>query len=217
MKIKVAIAEDHQLFRLGMISLLEELGHIEVLYAMENGKRFLESYQQHPRQPDVCLIDLEMPVMNGNALCTELLQLNTSSKLIILSQHYDDNTIGMMFEKGIHGYLSKNAAIEEVSTAISSVYESGFYMDVKTLSVIRMAVTRRHSSDMVQLLTKRELEILQLICLEYTNGEIAEKLFLSGRTVEGHRNNMLCKTGSRNTAGLVVFALKNKIVSLNDL
>lgn len=217
MKIKIAIAEDHKLFRLGLISLLNQIDDLDILYAAENGKVFLELYRQHPVKPDICLIDLEMPEMNGMELHAEIIRINSPSRVVILSQYADGATVGILFEKGIHSYLTKNVGVEELSQAIHAVYETGFYLDNAMLSLIRKSLSGRTFADIDRLISKREREILKLICLEYTNAEIAEKLFLSNRTVEGHRNNMLCKTGSRNTAGLVIFALKNNIVTLTDL
>lgn len=217
MKIKIAIAEDHQLFRSGLISLLSSITDIEILFSSENGKIFLDDYEGQKVKPDICLIDLEMPEMNGMELCSALIKAESAAKMIMLSQYADQGTIGMMFEKGIHSYLTKNASVEELSKAIHAVYESGFYMDQQMLNGIRKSLISKPFADLDRLLSKREREILRLICLEYTNPEIAVKLFLSNRTVEGHRNNMLCKTGSKNTAGLVVFAIKNNIITLNEL
>lgn len=217
MKIKIAIAEDQQLFRSGLISLLSNITDLEILFSSENGRIFIDDYERQPVKPDICLIDLEMPEMNGMELCSALLKAESTTKVIMLSQYADQGTIGMMFEKGVHSYLTKDASVEELSKAIHAVYDSGFYMDQQMLNGIRRSLVSKPFADLERLLSKREREILRLICLEYTNPEIAAKLFLSHRTVEGHRNNMLCKTGSKNTAGLVVFAIKNNTITLNEL
>ncbi|WP_160710785.1 response regulator [Chitinophaga solisilvae] len=217
MTINIALAEDQHLFRAGLLSLLEAIPEVCMLYDSPDGKAFLDAYHSAAIKPDICLIDLEMPHMNGSELCNALIQEQADTRMIILSQYYDDITISAMFEKGVHGYLSKNTSISELRAAIQSVHQTGYYMDDHTLTAIRTSVSHKSAPDMALLLSRREKEILQLICQEYTNQEIAEKLFLSNRTVEGHRNNMLCKTGSRNTAGLVIFALKHGIVTLKEL
>lgn len=157
--------------------------------------------------------------MNGVELNAELQKRYPSIKVIILSVYNQERFIGKMIEAGACGYLTKNCEIEELVTAINTTHKSGFYFNQQTLQAMRKA-SQYKATDIKNLsniaieLTPREKEILDLLCRELTNAEIGEKLFLSPRTVEGHRNNLLAKTGCRNTAGLVIFAIKNGFYSI---
>ena len=138
---------------------------------------------------------------------------------MVLSVYDQERFIGKMIEAGASGYLTKNCEIEELVTAVNTVYKTGFYFNNVTLRAMRKALQYR-SGDIRNLnnisveLTGREKEVLELLCKEFTNTEIAEKLLISSRTVEGHRNNLLLKSGSRNTAGLVIFAIKNGLFDI---
>jgi DNA-binding NarL/FixJ family response regulator len=136
---------------------------------------------------------------------------------VILSSHEVENFILATIQAGANGYLAKNAEPEEVELAISEVYKNDFYFTMPMLAIMRKGLVKKASLvslDNENNLTAREKEVLKLICKQFNSHEIAEKLFLSNRTVEGHRNNLLLKTGSRNTAGLVLFALKHKLLDL---
>ena len=139
-------------------------------------------------------------------------------KIIILSGHNDENFIAQLIESGAHGYLVKDCDPDEVHEAITSVNKKGSYINMQTLRAIQNNIGRktkvRSINSAVEQLTKREVEILQLICDQFTTDEIAEKLFLSPKTVNGHRNSLLEKTGAKNVAGLVVYAIKNGVAAV---
>ncbi len=136
-------------------------------------------------------------------------------RILILSVHEDENFITDLIEHGAHGYLVKDSDPQEVFDAIQSVYSKGSYINERTLKAIQSRMGKKVKSKKVNIaITKREEEILQLVCQQYTAEEIAEKLYISVKTVNGHRNNLLQKTGSRNVTGLVLYAIKNSIFSL---
>ncbi|MFN8243330.1 MAG: response regulator transcription factor [Ferruginibacter sp.] len=217
--ILISLVDDQQLFRGGLASLIRSVPGFELISEAENGQDFLDQLATAPQLPHIALVDMDMPVMNGVELNAELQKRYPSIKVIILSVYNQERFIGKMIEAGACGYLTKNCEIEELVTAINTTHKSGFYFNQQTLQAMRKA-SQYKATDIKNLsniaieLTPREKEILDLLCRELTNAEIGEKLFLSPRTVEGHRNNLLAKTGCRNTAGLVIFAIKNGFYSI---
>lgn len=211
--IHVAIAEDQRLFRECLVSLLNGFERIKVNVEVANGKELLANLYVVAPTPQVVLLDLTMPEMNGLETTRQLKKLFPDIKIIILSVHSEERHIVHMVSEGVNGYLVKNAELSEVVQAVNSVHEKGFYFNEAMLRAIHTGMANKHekSYNPNSPLTAREKEILELICQEHTTQEIAEKLFLSVRTVDGHRNNLLEKTGARNTAGLVIYALRHDL------
>jgi DNA-binding NarL/FixJ family response regulator len=217
MKINIAIADDQKLFRKGMAALINSFDDMAIVFEAENGKQLLQLCGEAMQKPDIILLDLSMPEMNGLEALKILKEDHPKIKVVILSSHEVENFILATIQAGANGYLAKNAEPEEVELAISEVYKNDFYFTMPMLAIMRKGLVKKASLvslDNENNLTAREKEVLKLICKQFNSHEIAEKLFLSNRTVEGHRNNLLLKTGSRNTAGLVLFALKHKLLDL---
>lgn len=217
--INIAIVDDQQLFRQGLAALISRESSFRLLFEAANGLEFIQKMEQDPgRLPDVVLLDIEMPEMDGTALNSHIQQNFPGIKTIMLSIHAAPRLIARMIHNGTSGYLQKNCDQDELLTAIRSCYKNGFYMNPDTMKALQLVgnsgIKTENNAGIAISLTKREQEILQLICKEYTNAEIAEQLFVSQRTVDGHRNNLLLKTGCRNTAGLVLFAVKHHIHEL---
>ena len=220
--IRIAIADDEALFRSGIRMLLEDVDNISIAFEAEHGQDLLDKLERAGEKPDVVLLDLNMPVLNGIDAAKSIRATHPELKVIVLSSHYSKAFITNMLEIGAAAYLAKNASPEEMEHTIREVYDKGFYYDQQVMEVIRenmMNKTRpaKMSTPFDVSLTQREQEILQLICEEKTTPEIAEQLFISRRTVEGHRNNLLSKLGCRNTAGLVVVAIQENLVDINRL
>ncbi|MBK6996338.1 MAG: response regulator transcription factor [Lewinellaceae bacterium] len=215
--IHVAIAEDQRLFRECLVSLLNGFDRINVTVEAANGKELLEALYIASPTPEVVLLDLTMPEMNGLDTTRQLKKLFPEMKIIILSVHSEERHIVHMVSEGVNGYLVKNSELSEVVHAVQAVYEKGFYFNESVLRAIHSGMAHKHekSYNPNSPLTTREKEILELVCQELTTTEIAEKLFLSVRTVDGHRNNLLEKTGARNTAGLVIYALRHDLFKFN--
>lgn len=219
MIINIAIADDQKLFRKGMVALLTTFENIALVFEAENGKQLLELCEQATVKPDIILLDLSMPEMNGLEALKILKEKHPSIRVIVLTIHEAENFILTTIQTGANGYLAKNAEPEEVELAINEVYKNDFHFTLPMLEIMRKGLTKKLQPvtlDNEDNLTPREKEVLQLICKQFSSAEIAEKLFLSSRTVEGHRNNLLAKTNSRNTAGLVLYALKHQLVDLNS-
>jgi DNA-binding NarL/FixJ family response regulator len=218
--ITISLIDDQQLFRKGLAELIKSVPDFTLVSEAENGKDFINQLEAGAQLPNIALIDMHMPEMNGVELNEVLQKKYPSIKVIVLSVYDQERFIGKMVEAGVCGYLTKNCEIEELKLAIYSTHKNGFYFNQTTVLAMRKA-SQYKSTDIKNInhiaieLTEREKEILILLCKELTNNEIAEKLFISTRTVEGHRNNLLQKTGCKNSAGLVIFAIRNGLYSID--
>ena len=217
-KIKVGLVEDQFLFRKGIKAILSVWSDIEVMFESAEGYSVIQKLKESTDIPDVMLVDLSLPP-DGKKECSGLDVTNALKenfpeiKIIILSVHKNDHFIAELIKTGAHGYLVKDSNPQEVYDAIVTVHTRGIYINERTLLAIQSNVHKKNNGKTVgnkgtdSVLTKREEEILMLICKQKTTDEIAEELFISPKTVNGHRNNLLQKTGSRNVAGLVAYAL----------
>jgi DNA-binding NarL/FixJ family response regulator len=216
-KIKIALADDEELFRKGIAFLLEREKNIEILFEAANGSELIQYLTEQPEQPDIVLMDLKMPLLNG-VEATKIIHANFPSiKVIALTSYNTKPFIANMIQVGAVSFIVKNATPQEMLHTIMEVNSKGFYYNDHVMQIIHedMLLNKSTKSKFdTDYFTAREHRILTLICEQKSTPEIAEMLFISPRTVEGHRNNLLLKTESRNIAGLVVFALQNKIVSL---
>lgn len=208
-KQKIFIVDDHNLFREGLKFLLSGANLFSEIHEAENGKDLL----QHILivKPDIILMDIEMPVMNGIEATKEVLKIYPETKIIALSMHGNENFYSEMINAGAVGFLLKNSKFEDVVKAILDVSDGGNYFSPEILeAIVKNLIKKTHIKKNTEL-TERELEILYNICKGLTNQEIADLLFISKRTVDKHRENILLKTESKNTAELVIYAIKNKI------
>ncbi len=216
--IKLAITDDQVLFVKGLRLLMNSFDNIEIVIEAHNGQELLDALQN--QQPDVILMDLKMPVMDGLEATEKVKASYPDIKIILLTTYNEERLINHMMKVGANGYLLKNEEPEILKAAIESVYEKEFYFSdyvskalLKGMQQKQTEVRPWKGTDQTEL-TKREVEVLQLICQEHTSTEIAEQLYISPRTVENHRKSLLSKTGVRNTAGLIIFAIRNQIVEL---
>ncbi|MES2285304.1 MAG: response regulator transcription factor [Bacteroidota bacterium] len=213
LKKTIAVVDDQFLFRQGLISLLKEYDELDVIMEASNGKELLEKLSL--KQPDIVLLDLEMPVMDGIETTIAIKKNYPAIKIIILSMHTDDAFITHLLEKGASGFLPKDKDIQEVVEAINSVLENGYYFDARVSSAMLKGLVKSkkvNPSFSSQHLSEREVVVVNLICKEYTNKEIADKLCLSPRTIDSYRENILLKTGAKNTAGIVMYAVKYNLL-----
>jgi DNA-binding NarL/FixJ family response regulator len=218
--IHIGIADDHRLFREGVSNIIRSFDRIEVVAEAANGKVLLDILAQHDREIDIVLLDLNMPEMDGVETMTRLKQQYPKIKVIVVSLHEEPPLLFKLFEMGINAYLHKDCEIDELKKAIYTVYENDIYMNQRLSEALKkMAQYRNDGSAHAEkiAMTQREKEILQLICNECTTHEIAEKLGVSVRTVEGHRTNLLQKTGSKNIVSLLIYALRHKLVDTGFL
>ncbi len=215
-KLKIVITDDHALFRKGLKALLSDFRFIGEILEAANGIELLDLMEKEEKKPDIILLDIKMPEMDGIEVTDKVKALYPDVKILILSMHDDEHLISHLIEKGVNGYLFKNSDPEDVEEAIIKVLDKEFYFNDNISQLVYRAFVGKNKKPALadSTFSNREIEILEMICLEHTNAEIAEKLFISQRTVEGHRKNMLSKTGVKNTAGLIIYAIKNNIVQI---
>lgn len=209
-KYNVAIVEDQAMFRAGLVSLLSEFEELHVMMEAGNGKEFQDKLKK--KKPDVVLLDLEMPVMDGMETLEYLKATHPGIRVLILTMHNEEPIIAHMIESGAHGFLVKNDPIETLIDAIYSVMDTGYYLDerVSHALVQRLMLGKKIKPSFEKvMLTERELQVVQLLCQELTTKEIGERMNLSHRTIEGHRETILEKIKAKNTVGIVMYAIKN--------
>jgi len=217
-KSKICIVDDHKLFRDGLKFLIDQMDTIEVVSEASNGREFLEILDED-QAIDLVLMDISMPELNGVEATKEAIAKRPGLKILVLSMYGDEEYYYEMIHAGAQGFVLKQSGANELETAIQSVLHGENYFSQKLLRDIIININGpKPASDNARgesaSLTKRELEILRLICEGLTNAQIAERLYLSIRTVEGHKSNIISKTGVRNTIGLMMYALKNKLIEI---
>jgi two-component system response regulator DegU len=214
-KLKVFIADDHTLFRKAMVNLLQTFEQVGEVKDAENGKELLTLMKY--AVPDVAIVDLQMPVMDGVETSENILKKFPSVKVIILTMHDSEKYILHMIEMGVHAFLLKNTEPEELEKAIYNVVDQDFYHNELVANVLRKSVRDKKAGQRPIFkqanLSEREKEIVLLICQELTIKEIGQRLSLSENTVRNHRVNIMEKVGCENVIGLVRFAYDNGLVS----
>ncbi len=219
-KIRLALCDDHNLFRLGMASILNQIADFDLILEAANGQDLLDKVAR--KTPDVILLDLQMPILDGPATADLLREHYPRVKVIVLTMHDEDRMVLHLLEKGVSGYLLKDADPDEVEKAIRKVMDEGIYLSEFVSKAMLRKMTHQTTLPKPNgstgfyntkvLLSEREKEVLNLICEGLATTEIADKVFLSPRTIEGHRLRLLEKTGAKNTAGLVAFAFRNGLI-----
>lgn len=211
--IKLAVVDDHDLFRKGFIALLKEFPEFEVVIEASNGEELLGQLKK--KKVDVILLDIQMPRMDGIE-ATERLQFNDSeAKIIIITSHNEDQFIQHLISKGANGFLMKNQDIEIVVDAIHGVIENGYFFNDKvSKAMVRSLVKNGQISPSFgrKTLTEREIEVVRLISKELTSKEIGEKLAISPRSVDGHKERILAKTNAKNSIGIIMYAIKHQLL-----
>ena len=214
--IRVAIADDHETFRIGLMTMIGKSPGIEIVADAPNGRDLLSQIDQS--KPDVVLADIVMPVMDGVELTRELATKHPGINVIALSMFNDDHLIIDILTAGAKGYLLKNASKQEMLDAISAVYYSQTYYCSSTSTRLARLIANKiydpHNNVEKEIFSQKETEIIQLICQEKTNKEIGDILCLSSRTVEGYRQKISDKTNSKTTAGIVIYAIRNGIYKI---
>lgn len=216
MNYRIVLTDDEALFRKGLSRILSDCDTCKILFEAENGLDLLAKLKAAAVLPNVILLDMQMPEMDGVDALKALQKQYPEIKVIILTSHYNATLIVKMLELGASAFMAKNIDPDELVKTIQNVVDKGFHYNDFTVQLLRerLLLGKPKKKEITDELTSREKEILLLICDQYTNKEIADELYISQRTVEGHRNNMLEKSNSKNTVGLIIYAIENGIYSL---
>ncbi|OON68904.1 response regulator [Hymenobacter sp. CRA2] len=215
--IQVLLVDDHPLVIEGIISLLKDIDDIRIVATAASGQQALVRLQEQP-SIRVAIVDLNMPGMTGVELIRSMHQAFPLVRSMALSVYYDYSSVTDVLEGGGSGYLLKNTSKKELIEAVRQVYQGHTYFSPEVGATLLQNVRRANPTspdtreERPVELTAREMEVLQLIAREYSNALIAEKLFISERTVESHRKNILTKTNSKSVVGLIQYALKHKLI-----
>jgi two-component system, NarL family, response regulator NreC len=217
--IRLVIADDHEIFRDGLALMLSKQQDVQLAGQSANGKELLDLVARV--KPDIVMTDIKMPVMDGIEATKILLQRNPDLKIIALSMFDEENLIVDMLEAGARGYLLKNADKQEILDAINNVFEDKTYYCRHTSARLASMIVKSKFNPYKKIdpvsFSDREKEIIRMICQQCTTQEIGERLFLSKRTVEGYRTRILEKMNVKNTAGVVIFALRHHIITEQEL
>lgn len=211
-KIRIALADDHQLFRNGLKILLGSFNEFEVVAEASNGNELLRALETSPS--DIVLMDISMPEMDGVEATGRLSRQMPGTRVIALSMYGEEEYYYRMVDAGAKGFILKDSDISDVHDAIIAVHKGGNYFSQELLYHVINRIKNREQEVRSSSLSKREKEILLKICEGLSNHEIADSLFISKRTVDKHRANLLAKTGSKNTASLILYAIKNRLIEI---
>jgi DNA-binding NarL/FixJ family response regulator len=210
--IKIIIVDDHKMFRESLRNILTTKKVADIIGEAENGEELIKMLDIH--HPDVILMDISMPKMNGIEATKKAIQKQPDVKVLALSGFDDDNYYFSMVDAGAKGFVLKNAGIAELKNAINDIYQNKNWFSSELLQKIIHKLNTKPKKEPETGLSERELDVLKLICESHTNEQIAERLFISFETVKYHRANILSKTGCTNTAGLVMYAIKNHLIEM---
>ncbi|MBN2806266.1 MAG: response regulator transcription factor [Prolixibacteraceae bacterium] len=213
MNIRIMIVEDHAMFREGLHYILNNIDGFDVVGEAASGNEFLTLLNNV--QPDIVLMDIDLPGMDGAEASRQALIKDPDLKILCLSMHSDYAHYQKMMDAGSMGFVLKNAGIVELTEAIRQVVNGKLYFSQELLLNIIHSKTPDESANMLEQteISARELEVLELICKGMSNKEIADQLYISIKTVEGHKSKLMIKTDTRNTVSLVLYALRNKLVN----
>jgi two-component system, NarL family, invasion response regulator UvrY len=213
-KIKLALADDHNLFRKGVEELIEDFDNMEVLYSVSNGRELLAKMEGSKKLPDVCLLDINMPELNGFETAKKVKEKWPDVKILAVSVYDSEFNILGMLRAGAGGYILKDSEPHVLRTAIESLYKNGFYhSELVTGKILHQLISRPNEVTSATL-SENELQFLKLCCTEMTYKEIADVMGISHRTIDGYRDQLFQKLDIKSRTGLVMYALKTGIATL---
>src|SRR5690606_22368210 len=220
-KIRLAILDDDYLIVTLLKSFISQNPSIEVVFDATDGYQLYKYLDQEDvKKIDILLLDLKMKTVDGLEVLKQVKVKNPELKVIVISSHYQDNSIEFMVKEGVSGFIPKGISPFELLDIIKQVHTTDFYFNAEQMNILREQISSKAPKPVVksdELLTERETEIIKLLCQQKTAKKIGEELFITQRTVEGHKNNLFSKIGVRNVAGLIVYALQKQIVTLDEL
>ncbi|RXQ95782.1 response regulator transcription factor [Ancylomarina salipaludis] len=214
-KIKIVLVDDHKIFRDGFRLLLQSFPYVEIIGEASNGQEFLDLLKI--QVPEIVFMDINMPQVDGVEASRRAVEQFPDIKIIALTTFLDEDYLEQMLMAGVEAYMLKNSELDEFEKAIMKVHTGGNYFSGEIVSLLSDKLNRfrkrKKEQAVLPVFTEREKEIIDLICKGYGNKEIAEKTFLSTKTVEKHKSSLFQKTNTFNTVNLVIYAFKNQIVN----
>lgn len=214
-KIKIAVVDDHQLVRNGMINLINSVDNqFEVILEAENGKLFLDELELVSVKPEIVVLDISMPVMNGFETAKILREKYPDIKVLIISINEDEFSLVRMLKYDVKGYLGKDVETDELKMAIQKIHNGGYYYTDQMTKFLIGSLQYEHETQMVKKLTESEIVFLKLVCSEDTYGKIAQNMNSSLAYIEGYRDSVFEKLKITTRVGLVMFAIKSNLVKL---
>ncbi len=220
MKINISLVDDETLITELLTNFLQQDAAIEVLAAYNKGEDFLNALEQQIALPDLFVFDYRIGDTDGLELLKKMRQRGINTPVILLSSHYNDSLISFIVKTGFAAFLPKNIKPTILIEVIHEVYTKGFYLLPAQFEQLREQILIKNqplTTDLKLALSEREIEVLQLIAQQKTGKEIADILFLSPKTVEGHKNSLFIKTGAKNVVGLIVYGVQNKLLSIDEI
>ena len=219
-KIRIAVVDDEELITRALVDFLSTQDGLTVCLLSNDGNLFLNELETINELPDAVVLDLKMKNSDGIDINRKLKKSYPEIKTIVVSSYYKDSYLGYMMKEEVNAFLSKDIKPEVLVEAIRAVCKKGFFLTSGQMDAIRGQISSKTAKPSYlndDDLTIRELEVLEMICQQYTTSDIAEKLFISKITVEGHRNNLLLKTGVKNSAGLVIYAVQRQLIDVDKI
>lgn len=208
--IKIVLVDDHKIFRVGLEVILNGIDGFKVVGSYGEGKLLMQDLKT--KKTDLIFMDIRLAEENGVVLTKQIKQLYPEIKIIALTMFGEIEYFNEMIDVGVDGFLLKSTDIKEIETAVNKVVQGENYFAKEFLGHLNLKINKSSPQKSTIKLSEREIEVLSLICEGYSNNEIAEKLFISTHTVDGHRRNLITKTGVKNAPNLVMFALKNGLI-----
>ncbi len=217
-KISILIVDDHKIFRDGLILLLSHFNYVGEIKEASDGKEFLEMIDTS--LPDIVLMDINMPGMGGIEATQKALQKYPDLKIIVLTTFHDEDYLEQMMIAGVEGYMLKRSTMQDFDTALQKVHSGGNFFSDEIISLLTRNITRIRDKAVRQFsipqFTKREKEVLNLICQGYNNEQISKIIHVSSKTIEKHKSSLFQKTEAKNTVNLIIFAFKNELVQIPE-
>jgi DNA-binding NarL/FixJ family response regulator len=206
----VAIVDDHTLFAQSLKNMVNSFPEYEVTGIHKNGKELVNQFKANQPKPDLVLLDIRMPVMDGPETMSWFKENHPNQKVLALTMEDDENTVTFMVKQGCRGYLLKDVDPDEFKFALDEVIKEGFFYT----DAVSEAINNKNKENKFTNLTKRELEFLSLACSEMTYKEVANEMNLSPKTIDGYRESLFLKLNVRSRTGLVLYAIKHRILLL---
>lgn len=217
--IKLSLVDDEVLVTQLLSKFLSSKKHFNVISISNDGSEFLEYLNTTKIFPDIVLLDLKMKKVNGLETMEFIRENHPGIKIISLTSHYKDSNLGYMVKTGVSAFLPKEISPGKLVEVIDEVHKKGFYFNPEQLNILRKQLSNKLPAPVInetQSFTEREIEILKYMCNQMTSADIAKKMSISNRTVEGHRNSLYVKAGVKNLAGLIIYAAKNNLINLDE-